>query len=66
MLRCLLNYTAVVKLQTYISPLQDFMRSGDTIWCHRTLSSLVQAMVCHLIGAKLLPEPMLTCFRLDP
>ena len=41
-------------------------RLGDVIWCHGVWSALVQVMAWHLFGAKPLPEPVLTCCRLDP
>ena len=38
----------------------NFLWPCDDIWQHKTLSSLVQIMACHLFSAKPLPEQMMT------
>ena len=38
---------------------------GDTIWCRRPCSAVVQVIACRLLGAIPLPKPMLSYCQLD-
>ena len=42
------------------------VRPSDAMWHHKTRSTLVWAIVCRLLGANPLHEPMLTYCQLDP
>ena len=43
----------------------NVLRPGDTYMCHWTGSSLVHVMACRLVGAKPLPEAMMTYCQLE-
>ena len=48
-----LSFNGVLMLYTAVYIILSLIQwPSDTIWCHRTLSPLVQAMTCHLFSNK--------------
>ena len=43
----------------------NLLRFSDALWAQRSCPLLIQLMACHLFVTKPLPEPILTCYKLN-